>query len=167
MRNLIHFREFAVAAIGMLIMGSAIGANEHHSHHDSNERKTQQVAKPTKKWETDEVLRQGMDNIRQAFMNNQAAIRQDRLTPQEYKQLAETIEKNLGEIVKNSKLAPQADAALHAIVLTDLIGSSKFMSTAKKRSIQRANTLGVLQSLRLYGGYFDHPGWEIDGTKAY
>ena len=165
MQNVINVKKLVVAAFGALILGSAIGASDHHHHKASNERASHHMAKPEKKWETDEALRHGMDNIRHAFMQNAAAIRQDRLSTREYGRLAENVERNLNDIVTNCKLPPEADKALHDVVLVDLIHGSEQMRTSKKRSVQRANATAILQSLRLYGEHFNHPGWEID-TKV-
>lgn len=128
-------------------------------HPRSNELQQVGVERAINKWETDGVVRQGMENIRQALAANQADIQQDRLDPRAYQQLAEVINSNVAYIIKECKLARAADAALHTVVLTDLTGSSELMRTSPKRAAQRVGALGVLQSLRLYGEYFEHPGW--------
>lgn len=100
-----------------------------------------------------------MENIRQAVAARQADIQQDRLGARDYQQLAEVISTNVGHIIKDCKLTQAADAGLHTVVLSDLTHSSELMRASTKRAGQRAAALGVLQSLRLYGEYFDHPGW--------
>ncbi|GAB3541153.1 hypothetical protein GCM10027343_11110 [Noviherbaspirillum agri] len=117
------------------------------------------AARPAMKWATDDVVRQRMEAIRQAVAAQQADIREDRLESNNYQQLAEVINANVSHIIKDCKLTQAADAALHTVVLADLTRSSELMRTSPKRAAQRTGALGVLQSLRLYGEYFDHPGW--------
>lgn len=139
-----------------------IGTTAHaddHRHQRSSERKQVAAERPAIKWETDDIVRQRMDNIRQAVAAKQADIQQDRLDSRDYQQLAEVINTNVGHIIKDCKLTQAADAGLNTVVLTDLTRSSELMRTSPKRAAQRAGALGVLQSLRLYGEYFEHPGW--------
>jgi hypothetical protein len=67
--------------------------------------------------------------------------------------------------VKNCKLSKEADAAFHTIVLADLSQSAELMRTSPKLKVQRAGALGVLQALRNYGEYFQHPGWSVGLNK--
>lgn len=139
-----------------------IGATAHaddHRHQRSSEQQQNTAERPTIKWQTDDVVRQRMESIRQAVAAKQAGIQQDRLDSHDYQQLADVISTNVGYIIKDCKLTQAADAGLHTIVLTDLTRSSELMRTSPKRAAQRAGALGVLQSLRLYGEYFEHPGW--------
>lgn len=141
-----------------------IGATAHaddHRHQLSSEPAQTAAARPKIKWETDGIVRQRMENIRQAVAAKQADIKQDRLDSRGYQQLAEDINTNVGHIIKDCKLTQAADAGLHAVVLSDLTRSSELMRTSPKRGAQRAGALGVLQSLRLYGEYFEHSGWSM------
>lgn len=117
--------------------------------------------KQGQKWATDEVLRRGMDNIRQVMLANREAIENERLSARDYQRLAAAVDKEAADIVKNCKLGKEADKAFHAIVLTDLTQSAALMRTAPKMQVQRAGAFGVLQSLRNYGEYFQHPGWDL------
>lgn len=160
MRSFSSIWTVVVAVSGLLMMAGANGQHQ-HAHDTTNASKQQALVKPAKKWETDAALRQGMNGIRHALIASQTAIHQDRLSSAEYRKLAESVEKELGHIVKNCKLAPEADAALHDTVLLDLIRSSELMRTSNDKSIQRHNAMQILNSLRIYGEHFNHAGWEM------
>jgi hypothetical protein len=110
---------------------------------------------------TDEVLRRGMDNIRQVMIANREAIENERLSTQDYQRLAAAVNKEAADIVKNCKLSKEADKAFHSIVLADLTQSTELMRASPKVQVQRAGAFGVLQSLRNYGEYFQHAGWDM------
>lgn len=139
-------------------IGAAAHADDHRNQ-GSNERQHTPAARPVMKWETDGIVRQRMENIRQIVASNQLRIQQDRLNSRDYRQIAEVISTNVGLIIKDCKLTQAADAALHTLVLSDLTRDSELMRTSPKLAAQRVGALGVLQSLRLYGEYFEHPGW--------
>ncbi len=153
------------AAIGLLLLATTASAADGHTH-KSPASGGMQAPKPGEKWASDEVLRQGMDNIRQAMAASQTGIEQERLTTQEYRQLAETVDKSLAGIIKNCKLPKDADKAFHTIVLMDMNAGLQMMRTSPKVAAQRVGALGVLQALRNYGQYFQHPGWNLERPKA-
>lgn len=146
-------------ATGMVSLAAPVYADEHEHKHEA--QPAAPVLKPGQKWASDEVLRQGMDNIRQAMLANREAIEKERLDVQDYQRLAAAVNKDVADIVKNCKLSKEADSAFHTIVLADLTQSTELMQVSPKVQVQRAGAFGVLQSLRLYGEYFQHPGWDI------
>jgi hypothetical protein len=115
----------------------------------------------SQKLATDEVLRRGMGNIRQLMIANREAIENDRLSTQDYQRLAAAVNKEAADIVKNCKLSKEADKAFHSIVLADLTQSTELLRASPKVQVQRAGAFGVLQSLRNYGEYFQHAGWDM------
>ena len=150
----------AVAVMGMLFLSSTTYAGQHAPDQNTAGSSVRQGTK----WETDAVLQRGMDAIRQAMTARQAGIRDDRLSASDYQQLAAIVDKNLAAIAKNSKLGKEADAAFHKIVLPDLTLTTEMMRSSPKPAMQRVGALGVLQSLRNYGEYFRHPGWDMGAT---
>ncbi|MES2089476.1 MAG: hypothetical protein V4532_05800 [Pseudomonadota bacterium] len=153
------------AAAWMLCIATSAHAQEAHHQHDGL------AATPAlqrgEKWPTDAVLRQSMDNIRQAMMASQEDIDQARLKDQDYLRLAEIIDKNTADIVKNCHLSKEADAAFHSMVLSTLRQDAELMRIAPKTQVKRVAAMGVLQSLRHYGDYFQHPGWSIAPAKTH
>ena len=112
-----------------------------------------------KKWETDAAVRQGMDNIRDALAAHQTRIAKEQLNAQDYQQLAATIDKNVSAILTNRKVSKEAEKAFHLIIMLDLTQNVELMRAGLKVSLQRTGALGMLQTLRNYGEYFQHPGW--------
>lgn len=151
-------------ATGLIPLAAPVYADE--LTHKAGAHSAAPALKPGQKWATDEVLRRGMNTIRQAMLANREAIETERLGVQDYQRLAATVSKETTHIVKNCKLSKESDAAFHSIVLADLLHSTELMRISPKVQVQRAGALGVLQSLRNYGEYFQHPGWTIDPAKA-
>ncbi len=160
MRRLTTLRIFGI--MGLLFFAMFASADDDHQ---SASQGAGLASKQGQKWETDEALRQGMDNIRQAIVASRADIEKERLNAQDYRRLAQIVNRNVDVIVKNCKLSRDADRAFHAIVLNDLIGSAQLMQSSPRLEAKRVGALGVLQTLQNYGAYFQHPGWGIAAAK--
>jgi hypothetical protein len=61
----------------------------------------------------------------------------------------------------------EVDAASYSIVMADLIHGAELMRSSPKIQVQRAGALGVQQSLRNYGKYFQHSGWRLNGERLH
>ncbi|MDZ4141966.1 MAG: hypothetical protein U1C48_08180 [Methylotenera sp.] len=154
-----------LGTIGLIFITTLVYADEHA--YKPGGQDTKYILKQGEKWATDEVVRLGMDNIRQAVTANQNDIIKEHFSTQGYQQLANVIDKNVANIVKNCKLTQGADKAFHVIVLVDLMDGVKFMRTSQNVQAQRVGALSVLQTLRNYGKYFQHPGWSMDVAKSH
>ncbi len=98
-------------------------------------------------WPTDEALRTGMSRI-------EAAVEQSSvpLSSEHAGELARTVEENVTFIVKNCKLPPEPDAALHV-----LIGRMMTASNQLKDEITSGDGVAQLVSaLHDYRATFDH-----------
>ncbi|PPC81669.1 MAG: hypothetical protein CTY35_05295 [Methylotenera sp.] len=157
-----------LSALCLILVTTPAYADEHQHLHQSqsNAESSMHVLKPGEKWKTDEVVKLGMDNIRQAISVRQDDIIKGRLSTHDYHRIAIVIERNAAEIVRNCKLAKDADRAFHRVVLVDLLDGVTLMRTSKNIQAQRVGALGVLQSLRNYGKYFQHDGWSLDAVKS-
>lgn len=149
-----------LSAICLVLAAMPVFADEHHHH--TNAQSSTYILKSGEKWKTDEVVWLGMDNIRQAISANQNDIVNGRLSAHDYQRIASVVDKNVAEIVKNCRLSEGADSAFHSIVLLDLLDGVTFMRTSQNIQAQRVGALGVLQTLRNYGKYFQHTGWSLD-----
>lgn len=160
MLSLLRLKSLKVlGSVGLICLATQVYADEHS--HQAGEHKAAFTLNQGKKWEGDAVLRQGMETIRQAVAANQEAIEKNRLGAQDYQRLADTVDKNIASIVKNCKLTKDTDEAFHTIVLADLVRSTEMIRTSSDIQTQRAGALGLLQALRNYGTYFQHPGWRM------
>jgi len=110
-----------------------------------------------KKWTTDVPLRQGMDAIRDAVAADHQAIHTNKETAAQYKALAGKVDGQIAYMVKNCKLAPEADAQLH-LILADIIAGSALMKGTDQAK-RREGAVKVVGALETYPQYFDHPAW--------
>lgn len=152
-------------ATGLISLAAPVYADEHTLKRGAESAAP--ALQQGQKWATDEVLRRGMDNIRRAMIANREAIKKEQFSAQDYQRLAAAVDQDVAGIVKNCKLSKEADMAFHFIVLADLTQSTELMRTSPKVQAQRAWAFGALQSLRNYGEYFQHPGWDVDPAAWY
>ena len=110
------------------------------------------------KWATDEPLRQGMSAVRAAFAEKLDAIHSDTLPAAEYKALGDKTRREVGTIVAQCKLTPEADAVLHVIIAELLAGAD--ILTGTSQGTPREGAHRIVMALENYGTYFDHPEWQ-------
>lgn len=147
----------SAGALGLAGLGAgAFAAESAHDHGDAHA-----TAKPLpagKRWQTDAPLREGMGQIRDAYAAQLPLIHQNKLTPEQYKELAGRTEAQVGNVVANCKLPPDADAALHGILAQ--IGEGTDAMAGKSKMKPRDGALQVVAALGRYEKTFDHPGWK-------
>ena len=152
-------------ALALLIAATAVAAHplsvraaDSHQHgHDAPAAKLQ--LDHGKKWKTDEPLRRGMNSIREIVHGAPAPLHKGTAKPSAYAEVGARIEAEVGRIVKECKLAPEADAQLH-IVVAEVIAGADAMKSAKDAKAGRAGLVKVDVALQAYGKHFDHPGWK-------
>ncbi|HEX7025605.1 MAG TPA: hypothetical protein VF268_00040 [Gammaproteobacteria bacterium] len=111
---------------------------------------------PVKQWETDEPLRRGMRTIRDAAEPALQAYRRKTLTADDARALADTVEENVRYMIANCKLEPEADAALHGLIVQMLQGASR----VKTDAMAHDGLSKIVAALARYPDYFKHPGWQ-------
>lgn len=144
-----------VAGLSLSAASLAAPAHKHDAHADQAAPTTLQL-NAGKKWATDEPLRKSMDNIRQSVAASLPQIHENRLTAAGYGALARKVEGEVGNIVGNCKLEPQADAQLHLIV-ADLLAGSEQMAGKVKKVKRQDGAVKVIGALEKYATYFDDP----------
>lgn len=147
---------FLVALV--LAAASNIQAAEtHHHHHAAEPAKLQLNA--GKKWATDAPLRQAMNDINQAMAKALPAIHKNQFGNEDYQALAATISARVGDSVAQCKLEPKADAMLH-LIIADLMSGAEIME-GKSSQTRHDGAVKVLEALKSYGKYFQHPAWNV------
>ena len=147
---------FLVALV--LAAASNIHAAEtHHHHHAAEPAKLQLNA--GKKWATDAPLRQAMNDINQAMAKALPAIHKNQFGNEDYQALAATISARVGDAVAQCKLEPKADAMLH-LIIADLMSGAEIME-GKSSQTRHDGAVKVLEALKSYGKYFQHPAWNV------
>ena len=146
----------------MLATPAAFASDAHHHHeHAAAGAESLHLDPAGRKWATDEVLRQSMETINRAMKQALPKIHRDRLGAAEYRKLAADIEQQVGEIVENCALTPEADAMLHRVV-GELAGGADQMEDARPAA-RHEGADRVVHALKSYGRYFRHPGWKAAG----
>ena len=112
-----------------------------------------------KKWASDEPLRKAMTNIRNALDESLQAIHEGKLSVTQYGALAKKVNGEVGYMVSNCKLEPNADAQLHLIIAEILEGVEAMEGKVKKLK-RRDGAVKVIGALENYGTYFDDPSWK-------
>ena len=100
-------------------------------------------------WPTDEPLRAGMSRIESAV--NSAGVMRP-LSREGAGMLARTVEENVTYIVRNCKLPPEPDAALHVLIGRLMTAAGELASDATSE----AALVQLTDVLRDYHGTFDH-----------
>ena len=119
-----------------------------------------------RKWATDAPLREGMTRIRAIVAPKLDAAHAGTMVAAEYAALAAKVEVEVGNIVTNCKLPPEADAALH-VVLSDLAEGTGAMAGKTPGVQPRKGLVQVVAAVNEYGRYFEHPGWKPIRTAAH
>jgi len=147
----------AFALSGAAFSPAVLAADPHQHGHDAAPMKLQ--LDHGKKWKTDEALRRGMSSIRETVHGAAAPLHKGTAKPEAYAELGNRVEADVGRIVKECKLPPEADAQLH-VVVAELIAGADAMKSAKDGKAGRAGLVKVDGALKSYATYFDHPGWK-------
>ena len=151
-------RSFYAVALGLCLAGAGHAAPEHHHGHEAGMPQKLQL-NAGKKWATDASLRQAMSGINQAMAKALPLIHRQQFSDAQYRALAEYIDRQIAFAVENCKLEARADAMLH-LIIADLQGGAEAMSG--KAAVDRHDgAVQVLQALKAYGQYFQHPGWRL------
>lgn len=153
-----------IASLGLALTLSAgtLFAAEHAAHKHEHEHAATPAGMTLnegKKWATDDALRKGMENIRNAMNASLHQIHEGKLSNAGYATLAKKLNDELGGIVANCKLDPKADAQLH-LVVADIADGIEAMEGKAKKLKRQGGAVKVLGALEKYAGHFDHPGWQ-------
>ena len=153
-----NHRWLIVATVTALGIGPALAVDHAHEHEGHGS------AAPTlnngQKWSTDASLRQGMASIKDALLPQLPAIRANTLKAAQYQALAQQTHTQIGFMVTNCKLAPEADAQLH-LIIADLGAAAEAMAGNDKKLSRQAGAMKLQHALETYGEFFDHPGWSL------
>jgi hypothetical protein len=110
------------------------------------------------KWQTDESLRRGMENIREALFEHRHIFHGADDTGTDYGALAAQVTGEVAFIVQNSKLDPLADAELHKLI-GQMVSGAEAMEGKKRGVTRRVGAERIAEALADYARLFEHPGW--------
>lgn len=143
-------KKFVTAAVGALVFAGALPAL---ANEPDAVRAPHAMLQEGSKWSTDAPLREGMEGIRAGVAGLRA---KDRFTIGDYHRLGNTVESRLAAIVRDCKLAPDADASLHAVIAELSTAATEMRAPWPEpaRGLHRAK-----QALEQYERSFEHPGF--------
>jgi hypothetical protein len=143
----------AITVVSAFALVPAIGAaSESHAHGAEAHKLTLDNGQ---KWRIDQPLRVGMESIRDQVTQMHLAAERAPLKPEYYHALGASIQNEIGDIVRNCKLDPAADANFHI-----LLGRLEAAAESLKRKDARRGMKEAFEALEHYGRFFDHPGWQ-------
>lgn len=153
-----------ILAAGSLALLTSLGsvawaAGEHHHGDNAGGGQQQLRLNAGKKWATDAALRQSMTGINQAMAAALPAIHQNRFGNADYEALASSISQHVAYAIEHCRLAPEADAMLH-LVIGELMAGAEAMA-GKTAAPRHEGAVRVMQALKSYGKYFQHPHWKL------
>lgn len=158
-RNLSLPLAALVFAVTLVPGPPALAAEDHHHHgeHGATVQKLQLNA--GKKWATDAVLRQSMNEINQAMAKSLPLIHKDHFGDSDYVTLATTINQKIGHAIEHCKLDAKTDAMLH-LIIAELMAGAEIME-GKAAGARHDGAVRVKRALESYGRYFQHPNWKV------
>jgi hypothetical protein len=158
--------NLAIRASASLVLAASVastggvalaGTHAHEPSHDGQAHAALALDHG-RKWATDARLREGMDRIRAIVASQWNAARAGRMTPAQYAALGRRIETEVGGIVADCDLEPEADAMLHVVLERMVSGVDAMVGDADGRH-RAQGFVRVAHSLDDYGRHFDHPGF--------
>ncbi len=137
-----------VLAISRLAVGSAFAQDHGHDQHPH----PVPADTASTRYPVDASLQQGMRNIRTA-VDGLGHYEAGHAAPADAVRLAGEVEDNVRFVIANCKLPPEADAALHGIILPLMQNAGTLKSDPEKRETIAA----MRKSLADYARQFDDP----------
>ncbi|MGB4857780.1 MAG: DnrO protein [Dokdonella sp.] len=137
----------------------ALPATAQHSHdeHESHAATTAPVAIPVQRHATDAALRDGMSRI-QAALDELTHYEMGHMPQSIAVERVDTIKQATDTIFANCKLDPEADAALHSMLVPLLNGIQAF----QKNPADSATVATMRQAVADYPRVFDDPDWPLE-----
>lgn len=157
-RPLILSFLLAAAATGMAPAALAATAGEGAHDHGAHGAAPQLRLDHGRKWATDAPLREGMSRLRALVAPQLAPAHAGSIGAPAYAELAGKLDIEVGAIVSNCKLSPQADAVLH-VILSDLAAGSSAMAGRTPGADRARGLVQVATAVNTYARYFEHRGF--------
>lgn len=159
-----RFRTRLTTLVVIALAGGGVGLWAHireahaggHSHGHDDHEASALTLNAGQGWDTDAALRTGMQRIRDAAGRVLAAPAAGPISKDDAKQFSTTVQESVEYLVKNCKLEPKADAALHVLITDLMTGAASLVENPAS-----AEAVGsIRRALERYPEHFDHPGWK-------
>jgi hypothetical protein len=144
----------AMVALGLMMgLAEAVSATGPHGH---GAPALELTLNNGQKWQTDQVLRTGMSQIREVVDASLPPIHAGRYSAADLSTLADWVQEQVDFVEANCKLPEEADLQLH-LALTQILDG---VNTMKEEGSQELGAAAIVQALNAYGDHFDHPEWK-------
>jgi hypothetical protein len=143
-------------ALSILLLGASFAATPAMAQ---SAPATAASSPATKRFATDDAVREGMVAVRTLMAAQEARIAQNQLSANDYVQLAHAIEAPMQSRIAKRSLPKAAAVAFNGSIWQDLSYCVGLMRDGRSVAVQRTGAFGVQQVLRNYPEYFEHPGW--------
>lgn len=144
----------AVLAAGLGVAAAPAVVAQHHAQHSASNA-TEEA--PVQRFATDAVLRENMRGIRKS-VDALAHYEQGHIGPQQVALLAGNIEGHVNDVIANCKLPPDADAALHAVIVPLMRNAAALKADPAKPGLIAA----MRGALGEYRRRFDDPELDLE-----
>lgn len=148
-------RLLSVPALVLGLAAPALAQSHDHDAHKNHGAAAKPAPKPGQKWATDAPLRKGMEAIRDVLQANLHKAHEGKLATADYHAMAQKIDAEVAVIFKECKLAPDADAALHEILVPIMDATKAMHAGDDPKAVIKA-----VSAVNTYGKEFEHPGWK-------
>jgi len=148
----------SLAAILLLGAGPAAAgeAKAHGDHHHHEAGSATLKLNDGRKWATDAVLRKHMEAFQATLAEKIPAIHEGKLDAAGYADLAGKLEEHLHAIMGECRLAPEADAQFHVLLVEFFAG----IQAMKGDGDRMKGAVQIVRGLGTYETFFEHPGFE-------
>jgi hypothetical protein len=152
----LHLRELSPASHHESAEG------HHHHEHATHAPLGERVAPPAgTRWETDAPLRSGMIAIAAAVAPVLSAQAAGTLNSTDVQHLRQVLNDEFATMAAQCQLSPEADAALHVVVVQLMEAAAQLEHDLTARPAARQ----LVAALEAYESAFDHPGWPGVGGR--
>jgi hypothetical protein len=146
------FLGFALAVVLFAAPAMAQSADAHAQHATHVADPATLPASP--RWATDAPLQRGMRDIRQAVAALEH-VQHGHLDATQAPAFADQIQAAVNDMIANCKLAPDADAELHALLVRFVAGANQVRTGPVTLEVLKP----MQEALAAYPTRFDDPGW--------
>jgi hypothetical protein len=111
------------------------------------------------KFETDEPVRGAMKAVRDIVLRDHSLVTHRRMPPAGGRAFHGAVKAEVGRMLAETKVAPNARAALEPIA-TEIANGAEAVAGMKKDVEPIDGIVAIDEALALYARRFDHPGWQ-------
>jgi hypothetical protein len=144
----------ALALAALLFAGPVAAQSGTHASHDAHAGHVAPATAPQERWATDAALRAGMHDLREAT-EALHHYEMGHLDDTQRDNAVKRIDAAIGDMVANCKLKPDADAALHGLLVKFIAGAN----AARAGRFTKAELGPMEEALATYPQRFDDPEW--------